>query len=155
MKLNLGGGDDRREGYLNVDLRQDCTDVHADVRALPFRSNSASDILALDILEHLPPSFTLPVLRSWFDVLEPGGQLTLRIPNMFQLARWIANDHRVDEAITNIYGGHKFGPDGTWDTHHVGFTPAMAFALLHEVGFEEVECDYELNMTFIARKPCP
>src|SRR5229473_1988515 len=104
MKLNLGAGDDRREGYLSVDLRPDRSDVLADVRKLPFRCNSASDVLVLDILEHVPPSFTMPVLQEWFSVLEPGGQLTLRVPNLYQLARWIANDYQVDAAIKNIYG---------------------------------------------------
>lgn len=153
MKLNLGSGDDRREGYINVDLRPDCADVQADVRFLPFCSNGASDILALDILEHLPPSATMPVLRHWFRILKPGGQLTLRVPNVFQLARFIANDYLVPQAIENLYGGHKFGPDGEWDHHCTGWTPAMLFGILGEVGFEEIDCDYDLNMTFVARKP--
>lgn len=153
MRLNLGSGDDRREGYTNVDLRSDCADVLADVRELPFGSNSASDILALDILEHLPPDDTVSTLRHWYGILEPGGQLTLKVPNLFQLARMIANDHMVEAAIQNIYGGHRWGPDGCWDAHHAGWTPAMMFGILHEVGFVDTTCDLALNMTFTARKP--
>lgn len=153
MKLNLGGGDVREEGYVNVDLRPDCADVLADVRDLPFGSNSASDILAMDILEHFPVSSTLPILHHWFDLLEPGGRISIRVPNLYQLARFIVNDYEVGNAIQNIYGGHKFGPDGAWDAHHTGWTPAMVFGILGEVGFEEIDCDHALNMTFTARKP--
>lgn len=136
-----------------MDLRPDCADVLADVRSLPFSSNSASDILAMDILEHLPPDSTLPVLRHWFSILEPGGVLTLKVPNLYQLARWIVNDFRVSEVIQNVYGGHRWGPGGEWDCHHTGWTPVLLTSLLHEVGFEEVVNDLDLNMTVVARKP--
>lgn len=159
MKLNLGGGDDRREGYINVDLRQDCADCMADVRSLPFGSNSASDILALDILEHLPPSVTMSVLRHWFDILESGGQLTLRVPNMYQLSRGVAryyenvNHSAVDLLIMNIYGGQRWGVDGELDRHYWGWTPVGLAAILQEVGFVITHCDEALNMTTTAVKP--
>lgn len=52
LRLNLGAGDDRREGYLNVDLRVETADLVADVRALPFAAGSADELLAHDVLEH-------------------------------------------------------------------------------------------------------
>ncbi len=159
MKLNLGGGDDRREGYTNVDLRSDCADVNADVRRLPFSSNSASDILALDILEHLPPSSTMSVLRHWYDILEPGGQLTLRVPNMYQLSRALVcyyenvSHDAVEMVITNMYGGQRWGVDGEWDRHYWGWTPVGLETILREVGFVVTHCDEALNMTTEAIKP--
>jgi SAM-dependent methyltransferase len=159
MKLNLGGGDDRREGYINVDLRQDCADVLADVQNLPFSSNSASDILALDILEHLPPSSTMSVLRHWYSILEPGGELTLRVPNMYQLSRALARYYEnvqhdvVEMLIMNIYGGQRWGTDGEWDRHYWGWTPVGLATIVKETGFTVTHCDEALNMTMMAIKP--
>lgn len=152
MKLNLGAGDDRREGYVSYDIRPEVADVVGDVRSLPFPDCSVTDILAFDVLEHLPPVWSLPTLLEWRRVLVDSGRLTLRVPNLFQLARWIVENHCRREAIVNIYGGHKFGPDGEFDHHCAGWCPEDMFNLLDEAGFGSVECDYELNMTFVAVK---
>jgi len=152
LRLNLGSGEDRREGYTHVDLRPDCADVLGDVRALPFGENSADHILALDILEHLPPSASLSTLRHWHDILEPGGRLTLRVPNLFQLARFIVEGYMVEAAIINIMGGHRWGPEGAWDCHHANWTPVLLGELLAAAGFEVLSNDLDLNMTVEARK---
>ncbi|MFI5342577.1 MAG: class I SAM-dependent methyltransferase, partial [Candidatus Methylomirabilales bacterium] len=89
MKLNLGCGDERREGWVNVDLRFDIADVVADVRHLPFADSSADEMLAQDILEHFSVDETLSILREWGRVLIPEGFLTLRVPNMHKLAQGI------------------------------------------------------------------
>lgn len=152
MRLNLGAGEDRREGYLSVDLRPDVADVVADVRRLPFDTETVEEILAFDILEHLPPTYTEATLAEWRRVLVPGGLLTLKVPNMYQLCRWVVEGISVQAALTNIYGGHKFGPDGELDHHCVGWTPEMLHRLLHGAGFDVVSDDGGLNMTLEARR---
>jgi SAM-dependent methyltransferase len=152
VKLNLGCGDDYQEGYVNVDLRDDVGDVHCDVRHLPFEDGAADEVLAFDILEHLPPSDSLPCLREWRRVLREGGELKLKVPNMLALAAMIIEDDRPAMAIRNIYGGHRWGPDGAWDAHHTGWTPKMLHLLLESEGFEVESNDLELNMTVVAKK---
>lgn len=153
LRLNLGGGDDHYEGYVNVDLREDVADVCADVRSLPVPDDSVSAIIAYDILEHLTPVHTLSALREWQRVLQPGGTLAIRTPNMLELCRWVVEGRQVGLAIQNIYGGHKFGPEGEWDCHHTGWTPAQLRDRLEAFGFEFVSDDEELNHTVIVRKP--
>lgn len=153
MKLNLGSGDDRREGFVSVDLRPEIADVVADVRALPFEPASVAEILALDVLEHLPPAHSLSTLVHWRDLLEPGGVLTLRVPNLERLCRMVVEDRATEAVIRNIYGGHKFGPDGELDHHCTGWTPKLLAALLGTAGFEVGSNDMALNMTVEALKP--
>lgn len=150
-KLNLGCGDDRRPGYVNVDVRPGVGDLAADVRDLPVPSASVEILVAHDILEHLPPQDTLRALREWHRVLVPGGTLDVKVPNMKMLCEWIVDDFRTELAIRNIYGGHRWGPDGAWDCHHAGWTPSTFRDLLTLAEFDIVSNDEKLNMTVVAK----
>lgn len=76
-KLNLGCGFDLREGYLNVDMNVwHKPDLLADVRKLGFLpAQYYEEILAQDVLEHLPRTETLRVLAHWNRPLKMGGKL--------------------------------------------------------------------------------
>jgi predicted SAM-dependent methyltransferase len=152
MKLNLGCGADRRNGYVNVDLRSEVADYIADVSDLPFPDASVDEILASDILEHFPSSRISAIVEGWRRVLVDGGTLTVRVPNMKELGRLVAEDGPLTHLyIRNIYGGHRYGPDGIWDTHHTGWTPRMLHDLLTNAGFHVVANDEALNMTVEAK----
>lgn len=156
--LNLGSGDLHVEGYLSVDLRDDCgADLVADVRSLPYPDSSIDSIIAHDLLEHHSKFETAPLLAEWHRVLVPGGLLSLRVPNMHALAVQLSYWHdkpgkQLDDLINNIYGGHRWGPDGAWDTHHTGFTPTSLRVVLDEAGFETLGNDEAMNMTVEAVK---
>lgn len=158
--LNLGSGDHYIPGYTNVDIRTDCrADLVADVTDLHMiATDSVTEILASDILEHFPESRTDAILAEWARVLEPCGVLKLRVPNMIALAHALnaANrDHEDVHAtllIRNVYGGHRWGPDGAWDTHHTGFTPRLLEQRLDKAGLVMKSCDHKLNMTVVATK---
>lgn len=155
MKLNLGCGDERLEGWVQVDLRPDVADVVADVRHLPFADASADELLAQDILEHFSVDDTLALLREWCRVLTTDGLLTLRVPNMLALARGITEhwgDPFLYTLIENIYGAHRWGPGGNWDAHHWGWTPGSLKTDLEDAGFRVVHQNDENNFTTIASK---
>lgn len=152
LRLNVGGGADHRAGYINVDLREDVADVVAPADQLPYDDGTVSEILAMDILEHFPPFRTQDVLAEWRRVLAPGGRLTVRVPNLLALAKAIVNDTAPVLMIRNIYGGHRWGIDGSLDCHHTGWTPLLLFQELANAGFTVVDSDSQLNMTFDAVK---
>jgi ubiquinone/menaquinone biosynthesis C-methylase UbiE len=159
IRLNLGSGDDRRDGFVSVDLREDVADVVCDVRKLEgYADGEVEEILAKDLLEHFPASETADVLTEWARVLRPGGTLTLKCPNVYQLARAIVaysdlgRDQVVVDLIRNIYGGHRYGPDGIWDQHHTGWVPAQLHTMLNEAGFDVLSDDGALNNTVTCRR---
>ena len=128
--------------WVNLDLR--AGDVIGDARFLPFGADTFDFILAQDILEHFPAARTVDILAEWRAVLAPGGVLSLRVPNLAALGRALGYDAvaEVHEAIiVNIYGGHRWGPEGSHDTHHAGWTPALMVKLLERNGFRVTQQD--------------
>lgn len=175
IRLNIGAGDDRREGdgWLNVDLRPDVADVVAAADELGlWGDGSVAEIQALDILEHFWRDDVACVLAEWHRVLQPGGLLVVRVPNLHMLAVQLTTsvhvsednpssdigrlaDDRIANTIENIYGGHRWGPThapGSWDTHHWGYTPKTFEELLAANGFAVLSNDERHNMTVKAMR---
>jgi predicted SAM-dependent methyltransferase len=147
--LNVGCGNDVRPRMVNVDLRP-TGQVVADATRLPFRDSAFTEIRAFDILEHVPHT---EALTEWGRVLEDGGTLMVKVPNMHALAeRLLARPDVTDAWIRNIYGGHRWGPDGAWDAHHWGWTPETLERDLNAHGFDIEGNDRDLNMTVEAVK---
>ena len=82
MKLNLGCGRFPMEGYVNVD---GVADVHPDLvhdlnqRPYPFPDESAEEVHASHVLEHLNDPFG--TMAEWHRLLAPGGHLIVRVPH--------------------------------------------------------------------------
>lgn len=78
FRLNLGANDDRREGFLSVDIAPPA-DIILDLRAPwhKFADSSVTDIIAHDIFEHLPK---IHAMNEAWRVLVPGGMLDLWVP---------------------------------------------------------------------------
>lgn len=152
-RLNLGSGDDYRAGYLNIDLRADVADLVLDAsQRLPFDDGSIDEILALDFLEHHPAFRTQDILAEWRRVLRFGGLLTVKVPNLQALCEALLTHTNPDMIVRNIYGGHRWGPDGAWDAHHTGWTPTTICRDLAIAGFKILGNDLALNMTVKAAK---
>src|SRR5262245_8445500 len=136
-RLNLGCGYDHRPGYLNVDnLARHEPDLLADVRdlsALP--SDWFDEVLAHDVLEHLPRAATAPAIREWTRVLREGGTLSLRVPSFLHLAEvLLCGDYQSPGFHAGIiqcaHGTQAY--DG--DFHFTSFTPLLLQQALNGVG---------------------
>lgn len=138
-KLNLGCGTDRRPGFLNVDFDSSHNpDLVADVtrlRILP--SGFYKQILAHDILEHVSRLKCLNTLKEWNRLLEIGGHLELRVPNLigllnlFKLEEFQTIDGQKT-LVRNLFGTQCY----RGDFHHIGFTELMLDHFLSDAGFE-------------------
>ena len=127
-KLNLGCGYDHRAGYLNVDLfdRHE-PDLVADVRDLAALPGDYFDeIIAHDVLEHLPRTDSRPTLAGWARLLRKGGTLSLRVPSFLHLAETLLNGpwsslHAHESVIHLAYGTQA----AEGDFHLTSFTPLL------------------------------
>ena len=138
-KVNLGSGTDPRQDYLNIDMNAwNRPDLLADVRELGFLPSSYYDeILAQDVLEHLPRAQTLQTLVHWNRLLKPGGTIVLRVPNVLGLAEFFKHPDwqhpsRQEQLMQHLFGTQAY--NGDW--HFTSFTPVLLEHYLRESGFE-------------------
>lgn len=159
--LNLGCGEsvvlteDPEEEWVNIDVREEVEpDEVCDVRELPFSDDSVAVILASDVLEHFSWRETREVLMEWGRVLEPGGELTVKTPNMDSLiAAYVQRKIPFQEFVRIAYGHQDYEEN----THRAGFTPKLLRSLLEDAGFQIQSVDEMLpggdwkNMEIVAR----
>lgn len=83
LRLNLGCAKDIRSGFINVDLHYKHPDViNEDISDLSFvEADSVSEILAKDVIEHLPLEVSLNCLEKWYKWLKPEGVLWIQTTN--------------------------------------------------------------------------
>jgi len=79
LKLNLGCGIDKREGYINLD---NCENVYPDVLhdldlfPWPFQEGMFEEIVAADIFEHV--LYPIKFMNECWRILELSGKLLIR-----------------------------------------------------------------------------
>src|SRR4030042_1805474 len=79
IKLNLGCGFEKKEGFINVDLVD--ADVIADLNnSWDFiESGSVDYVLASNIFEHLTDK--IKTMNELYKILKPGGQAEIYVPS--------------------------------------------------------------------------
>lgn len=88
MKVNLGCGNRRVDGYAGLD-RHPCggADVLGDlVRGLPFRDDSVSAFLLDNVIEHIPdiPALMAEIVRTG----RHGARIIILTPHFTSLSSW-------------------------------------------------------------------
>jgi predicted SAM-dependent methyltransferase len=153
-KLNLGCGTDLRQGYVNVDMNAwHNPDVLADVRNTQFLPTGFYDeILANDVLEHLPRTDTLNTLVQWNRPLRMGGILELRVPSVLGVADLLSRREnqapaKQEELIQCLFGTQAY----TGDFHFTSFTKVLLEHYLEKAGFRTLRIDLQHGWLFEVR----
>jgi SAM-dependent methyltransferase len=83
LKLDLGAGKNKREGFTAVDIRPfDGVDVVADLtKPWPWDDNSVAEVHASHFLEHLTGSERVHFMNELYRVLVPNGRATIITPH--------------------------------------------------------------------------
>ena len=85
LKLNLGCGYRKLEGFINVDHDKRCNpDVCTDLeQELPFKENTVSEIVMCHSLEHLGQNIKtyLNIWKELYRVLVPNGKVFIWVPH--------------------------------------------------------------------------
>lgn len=85
MKLNIGSGFRKMDGYVNVDNFKECEpDILMNLEETPwlFDSNSVSEIVATHVLEHLGEKREtfFNIIKEIYRVLENDGIIKISVP---------------------------------------------------------------------------
>ena len=171
IKLNLGCGDKKLPGYVNVDIVDSrCNsvpDVICDVRNLSsFSDNYADEILAVHVVEHFWRWEVVSILKEWCRVLKPGARLVLECPNLIAACQEflknpdLASQPGIEGQRTMwvLYG------DPRWQdplmVHRWGYTPKSLALVMHEAGLDSLRqepAQFKLreprDMRITGRKP--
>ena len=115
MKLNLGCGDKKMEGYVNVDV---CgtPDLNYDLSCFPwpFEDNSADEVFSSHFLEHVP-DYEKTILEI-HRILKPDGILHFLVPHfrnpvsVWHLHKWTFSIFTCDLLCAKIpyqWGGKQ------------------------------------------------
>lgn len=119
-KLNLGCGDVKKEGYLNIDLYGSPDLIHDISQPLPFEDNSIDEIYASHVVEHLSRDEWKRAKKDWVRVLKNGGKIEIICPEIDQcLANFVTNyrGQKWGYWIATIYGNQE----GPGQFHKNGF----------------------------------
>jgi hypothetical protein len=110
MKLNLGCGQNKRAGYVNIDKYSTFTpDLVWDLERTPypFEANSVTEIAAIHVLEHLGQSTDvfLAIIKELHRILARGGIIEIKVPHHRSDGYWGDPTHvrPINPAIMNLF----------------------------------------------------
>ncbi len=102
MKLNIGGGLEKKEGFINVDILKGA-DIEHDLNIFPypFEDNSIDYIFCSHTLEHLkePEQFFREVQR----ILKEGARCEIIVPHYKHPGAYSCFGHRGFYDVSAIY----------------------------------------------------
>lgn len=131
VRIDVGAGKHPKEGYLSVDAYADA-DIEAEMWDLPFEDGEVTAIYSSHALEHIPKAMVMPTLKEWFRVLQKGGTVEVRVPDLRWVCRnWLekqTNDWHMDAIFGNQTDEGQF--------HKTGYTPDLLRRYLEQAGFE-------------------
>lgn len=82
MKVELGCGRHKREGYTGIDIQPfPGVDIVADVRNIPLPDECADEVYTSHVIEHFWWYEIKDLLAEWIRILKPGGLIVVGTPN--------------------------------------------------------------------------
>lgn len=135
MKLHLGCGNKKIDGFVNVDIRPDqSVDIIDDISKLESIKNGSVDLIyASHVLEHFGRHEYMSVLNRWYELLTEGGTLRLSVPDIKQVFQMYNNGTDLKKLWGFIYGGQTYDQN----YHFIGFDFKTLSEDLIKVGFKE------------------
>lgn len=141
-RLHVGAGAVRIPGWCNVDIdwrtMPDVVDNALTLRKFP--NEHADAIYACHVLEHLCHDEVPAVLARWREVLKPGGELRISVPDLDRIVK-IYNEnwgHFQTDGNTPWIGLIYGGQSDPYDFHKTGFNFTHLRRLLLDAGFDDI-----------------
>jgi hypothetical protein len=151
IALNFGCGTKQHnfEGYedtVNIDLRDDVKpDMVSDVFSFPKPEKPVGLIYSSHFLEHFSVIDARRVLRKFHELLEPGGKIWMKVPNLEHAAIQILQDGIPSETSMDILYGHQ---EYETNFHKCGFTPRSFKKFVDISGLWEVKSSEAISNNF-------
>lgn len=134
IKLNIGSGNRKIPGYINIDTRLEVEpDVKMDITNIYPTYKNIDTIYACHVLEHIK-EWNLAII-NWHNALKPGGILRIAVPDFEQVAKmYIADMYDLETLQGFLHGGQK----NDYDIHYNTFDYGRLGGFLEDYGFVNV-----------------
>ena len=157
MKLHLGCGTKKMEGWINIDsvaaLQPDL--VHDISQPLPYDDLTVDEILAEDLLEHFDKYLRFVVFYEWVRVLKIGGTMTLQVPDFKKILRKYFK-FGYDNFVDFIFGENMWESKtyiGHFGNHKWGYSKKTLPEFVKLFGIEPLRIEtMGLNLYFVGEK---
>lgn len=143
LKLNIGAGHRRIEGYVGVDaVQRPGTDIIATANAIPLEDGCCDEIMAIHLFEHLYRWECDQVLVEWKRLLAPRGLLVLELPDLIKCCENILTDringakHSDQLGLWGLYGDNRL--EDPFMCHRWAWSPKSLGNLLKQHGFVDI-----------------
>jgi predicted SAM-dependent methyltransferase len=131
LRLHLGSGPARKDGWVNVDLVGDDVDLAWNIlKPLPFGSGTVEAIFHEHVLEHLSLEDGYRLAQESHRLLRPGGVLRIGVPDCG------TPDVGWPDAPTRLLALHEFFAE---PGHQTMYDAATLGLILRAAGFDLVE----------------
>ncbi len=140
MKVNLGCGTTYKEGYLNVDaFDTTVADKRMSATDLQLDDNSADEVYASQLIEHLGITGSIYTLSECFRALKPQKKLIIETPDLQRSFEIYVNGGREDrkQILPWIYGVDIPGM-----VHRFCFPEDLLEETLQKIGFTNICKEY-------------
>ena len=167
LKLNMGAGLQKYEGYIGIDIDPDmpaCDMEHDLMEPLDLPDECASHIFCSHTLEHLPGWRAEYTLKDWRRLLQPNGILWGHVPDCEVYAEKFLETMNGDEwghrkATEALLGGYAWDHTVTeTQAHHMAYTKETLERALNRAGFTIIKVEkenpgrHDWRLTFFALK---
>lgn len=157
LKIDLGAGDIRDgesspEGYLRQDVDESIKGIdlvcNIDELDTVLDPEQCLKIRASHVMEHFPTKELPDLFKMIYDLLEPGGNFELIVPNFAWHCELVLQGEE-EQGIHYAFGGQL----DDWDFHKTGFTPRITKKLMKQAGFTIIHFEPGTSIVCIGEKP--
>jgi predicted SAM-dependent methyltransferase len=148
MKINLGSGYKRIEGFVNIDddplVKPDyLINLDAPYPQLPFEDNSVDEIVAHHILEHIGEGF-IPLMKELYRVCSHGAILDIIAPHHFHDVFYGDPTHKrpITVPVMNMFS-QKANRE-----HIEQYGSSSGMGLKYGIDFELIWYDFEYDQFY-------
>jgi len=153
IKLHLGCGHQKLQGYLNIDgefMRHDNDIIIHDIsQPFPIPDNCVDEILTVHVIEHFSREIPPLMFKEFLRICKPGGFVATEWPDFLKMCKevvknpdcfWTTDKRLVKRTISGIYGDYARYPDPVM-LHKWGYSEESMIKLLKEIGFSTVHAE--------------
>jgi len=138
MKLHLGCGKKKLPGFTHIDIAKfshiDHVSSLGDLNFVP--PSSVTEIYCSHALEYYDQFEVLEVLKEWFRVLIPGGQVYIAVPDLRALIAIYDLSGSIEKILGPLFG--RWATDTGYIYHKTVWDRQSLGNTLSEIGFDLV-----------------